>query len=144
MVASSFLHCPEIRLRSIRMPFLFQTVVTAGFPSPAEDYVDQNLNLDEYLIEHPEATFFVRASGESMAGVGIASGDLLIVDRSLEPQTGNIVVAYLDGEFVVKRLELRATHARLLSTHAGYPPIVVTEENDFSVWGVVTFIIHKA
>ena len=136
------------------MPFLYQTAVPAGFPSPAEDYIDQNLNLDEYLVEHPEATFFVRASGESMAGAGIASGDLLIVDRSLQPQTGNIVVAYLDGEFVVKRLELRArravalaqqaTHARLLSTHAGYPPIVVTEENDFSVWGVVTFIIHKA
>lgn len=109
-----------------------------------KDNIDQALDLNSLLISHPAATFFVRVEGESMEGAGILSGDLLIVDRSLEATHGKIVVAILGGEFTVKRLIKRAGKIFLAAEHAAYAPIEVEAGTDFQVWGVVTYIIHPA
>jgi DNA polymerase V len=122
---------------------LFSSGVSAGFPSPAEDYIEQRLDLNELLIKNPAATFFVRVNGDSMQGVGIAHGDILIVDRSLEPASGKIVVAVIDGEFTVKRLHIDAHSCLLLAENPDYPAIEVTEESGCEVWGVVTGAIHQ-
>ena len=129
--------------RSFRLP-LFQATVKAGFPSPADDFMEQQLDLNEYLIQHPAATFFVRADGDSMKGAGIHQGDILIVDRSLESKNRQIVIAVINGEFTVKRLHLENGQVILEAEHPHYPPIVIRSEWDFQIWGVVTTIIHKA
>ena len=118
--------------------------VQAGFPSPAEDYLDKTLDLNELLIAHPAATFFVRVSGDSMRGAGIFSGDVLVVDRSLEATDNKIVVALVNGEFTVKRLKVRDGRIRLVPENPAYPILELKEESDFQVWGVVTYVIHKA
>ncbi len=122
---------------------LFESVVPAGFPSIAEDYVDGALNLNELLIEHPAATFFVRVSGDSMLGAGIHPGDILIVDRAVEPQDNNVVIALLAGEFTVKRIRKRDGKLILIADNSSYNPIEITEDMDFETWGVVTNVIHK-
>ena len=121
---------------------LFIEGVAAGFPSPADDYIDRNLDLHEHLIEHPAATFFVRASGNSMVRAGIHDGDLLIVDRALEPRDGHVVIAAVHGELTVKRL--RRSHGRLylVSDGSGFPPLAITEDMDLHVWGVCRYVIH--
>jgi len=121
---------------------LFIEGVAAGFPSPADDYIDRNLDLHEHLIEHPAATFFVRASGNSMVRAGIHDGDLLIVDRALAPRDGHIVIAAVHGELTVKRL--RRSHGRLylVSDGSGFPPLAITEDMDLHVWGVCRYVIH--
>ncbi len=124
------------------LPF-FEADIPAGFPSPAEDYIEQQLDLHQHLVKHPAATFFVKVSGDSMQGAGIFSGDLLIVDRSLPPLNGKIVVAILNGEFTVKRLRIHGKKIWLLAENPTYPPISVGEENEFQVWGVVTYVIHQ-
>jgi len=116
--------------------------VVAGFPSPAEDFVEGSLDLNEYLVRHPAATFFVRVTGDSMIGAGIHPEDLLIVDRSLEPTDRRVVIAILNGELTVKRLRRRGDRIFLEAENDRYKPIEVTEANDFSVWGVVTSVIH--
>lgn len=121
----------------------FEADLQAGFPSPADDYLQQQLNLHEYLVKHPAATFFVKVSGDSMKGAGIFSGDLLVVDRSIAPQNGKIVVAILNGGFTVKRLRLHGKKVWLLAENPAYPPIEICEENDFQVWGIVTYVIHQ-
>ena len=128
----------------MRVP-LFGSAVAAGFPSPADDYVERALDLNEHLIEHPSATFCVRASGNSMVGVGIHDGDLLIVDRAVEPRDGCIAVAVVDGELTVKRI--RRVGERLFlqpdnPDKKAYSAIEVASETDFLVWGVCRFVIH--
>jgi DNA polymerase V len=123
---------------------LFTESVPAGFPSPAEDYMDTSLNLQDHLIQNPSATFCVRAVGESMKNAGIQSGDMMLVDRSLEPQHNSIILAVIDGEFTVKRISVTKQGISLMPENDDFPPIPITEEMDFQVWGIVTFVIHKA
>jgi len=122
---------------------VFLSRVPGGFPSPADDYLEGKLDLNQYLVKHPAATFFVRVTGDSMTGAGIHSGDLLIVDRSLEPKDGNVVIASVDGELTVKRLFLRHGKLVLLPDNDQYQPIEVSGETAFEVWGVVTHVIHE-
>jgi DNA polymerase V len=117
--------------------------VTAGFPSPADDFAEDSLDLNEYLIKHPAATFFVRVAGMSMKDAGILPGDLLIVDRAAEAGDGAIVIAVLDGEFTLKRLRKRGEKVQLQPENQSYRSIEVTGETNFQVWGVVTHVIHK-
>lgn len=123
---------------------LFLSSVAAGFPSPADDYLDNALDLNQLLISHPAATFFVRVSGESMIDANIHPGDVLIVDRALEPSHRAIVVAVVNGEFTVKRVVRKGKKIFLVPENRSYPLMEVTEDEDFQVWGVVTYVIHKA
>lgn len=122
---------------------VFLERVPAGFPSPAGDYMEGKLDLNEHLVKHPAATFFVRVTGDSMIDKGIHSGDLLIVDRSLDPKDGNIVIAVLDSELTVKQLEKRKGKLRLLPANKNYEPLEVSEQQSFEIWGVVTNVIHS-
>lgn len=121
----------------------FQSPVEAGFPSPADDFVEKSLDLNELLIEHPAATFFVRVQGSSMKDAHILDGDVLIVDRAKEAVSGTIVVAVLNGEFTVKRIEKKGEALFLVPENKKFQPILVTPEMDFQVWGVVTYVIHR-
>lgn len=121
---------------------LFTCPVSAGFPSPAEDYIEGKLDLNQHLIKNPVATFFVRVTGDSMIGVGIHSGDLLIVDRSLEPRDNKVVIAVVDGELLVKRIRIRKRKVYLVAENPDYPPLAIAPEMDFQIWGVVTNVIH--
>ncbi len=114
----------------------------AGFPSPADDYISDTLDLNEHLIRHKEATFFLRAKGHSMTGAGIQDGDLLVVDRSLAPTHRTIVIAVVDGEFTVKRLYKHAGKIHLLAENPDYAPIELQDGQELQVWGVVTSVIH--
>jgi DNA polymerase V len=121
---------------------LFESRVPAGFPSPAADYEEDRLDLNRYLIRHPAATFFVRAVGDSMIGAGIHCGDLLIVDRSLEPKDKSVVIAAIDGELTVKRIRIEKKKVALEPENESYSVRQITEDADFQVWGVVTNVIH--
>jgi DNA polymerase V len=121
---------------------LYQDSVPAGFPSPAQDYVERTLDLNELLIKQPAATYFVRAQGDSMVEVGINPGDILIVDRSLEAHHGDIVIAAIDGELTVKRLETQPA-VRLVPMNTAYQPIDIPEGSDLELFGVVTNVIHS-
>ncbi|MGB6976326.1 MAG: translesion error-prone DNA polymerase V autoproteolytic subunit [Gammaproteobacteria bacterium] len=121
---------------------LYGCKVAAGFPSPADDHLEGTLDLNEYLIHHPAATFFVRAKGHSMVNAGIHDNDILIVDRSLEPSSGRIVIAVINGELTVKRLIKKRNDALLLSENPDYPPLTLTPEADITLWGVVIHVIH--
>ena len=121
---------------------LYECAVSAGVLSPTEGDVDEYLDLNDFLIKHPAATFFVRATGSSMINAGIHHNDLLIVDRSIEPGSGKIVIAVINGELTVKRLYTRGTHVQLRAENEAYAPIDVSEEHDFRIWGVVTAVIH--
>ncbi len=122
---------------------LFVTGISAGFPSPADDYIDRKLDLNELLITHPAATFFVRVEGNSMINAGIHSGDILVVDRALEPNNNNIVLAILDGEFTVKRIKKLKNDLYLTPENPDFEPIKIDEETNFEVWGVVTYVVHS-
>lgn len=117
---------------------LYASRPAAGFPAPGDDEVEKPLDLNDLLIDNPDATFFVRVEGDSMEGAGIFSGDILIVDRSVEPKPGRVVVAAVFGEMVVKRLAVEGTALLLVSENAAYQPIRVNEAEDCYVWGVVT------
>jgi DNA polymerase V len=122
---------------------LFTETIAAGFPSPAEDYVEMMLDLNELCIQHPVSTFFVRARGQSMTGAGIQPGDLLVVDKSLEAHNDSIVVAVLDGEFTLKRLQVTAGNQYfLLPDNPDFRPIEIKEGMEFEIWGVVVLVIH--
>ena len=127
---------------NLKLP-LFSGRVPAGFPSPAEDHIEQYLDLNAWLIPHPEATFLVRASGESMTGAGVFNQDILVVDRSISAKHGHIVVASLDGELVVKRLHTKFGRIQLQSENPKYPPIVLKNQSELHIWGVVTYVIHR-
>lgn len=132
----------SLDLPSTALP-LFSNSVSAGFPSPADDHLEANLDLNQHLIKHPAATFFVRVSGDSMIGAGIHDADVLVVDRSLTCRDGSIVIAVVDGELTVKRYFTKNTGCILVAENPKYPDIVVTQEMDFRIWGVVTTVIHK-
>jgi len=121
---------------------VFLAPVSAGFPSPADDYIEGTLDFNQYLIKHPASTYPVRVTGDSMIGAGIHSGDLLIVDRQLEPKDGSVVIAVIDGELTVKRLAIRQGKPVLMPDNDKYPPVEVHEESSFEIWGVVTYVIH--
>ena len=141
----SFLQPPQ-PLRSLRMPQhlpLAGERVAAGFPSPADDYVDVGIDLNDQLIRHPTSTFFLRVSGDSMTGAGIHDGDLLVVDRSLDPRPGRVVVAVLDGGFTLKRLMRHQGRLRLEAANPSYPPLDLQSCDDAQIWGVAIHVIHS-
>jgi DNA polymerase V len=127
------------------IPF-FDHFVQAGFPSPAESLSDKKLDLNEYIIKHPQSTFFVKVEGDSMKNAGIYPGDIVVVDRLLTPKNNNIVLAIIDGEFTVKRLQIEnlgtESTVTLIPENSNYEPIIITQEMDFQIWGVITFTIH--
>lgn len=125
----------------LRLP-LYECAVAAGFPSPAEGQMERELDVNELLIKRPAATFFVRVSGSSMVGAGIHDKDMLVVDRSLEPASGKIVVAAVNGELTVKRLLKEGQRTFLVAASNEYPPIDISEGMDLRIWGVVTYVIH--
>ncbi len=127
--------------KNISRPVVGATI-PAGFPSPAQDYIDGTLDLSEYLIQHPAATFFMYADGYSMIDAGIHPGDLLIVDRAIEPANNKIVVAIVDMEFTLKRLKIEGKRYWLIPENDEFEPIEITEDMDFRIWGVVTYVIH--
>ncbi len=122
---------------------LYGSRIAAGFPSPADDHQEDSLDLNEYLVKHPAATFFVRVEGDSMTGAGIHHGDLLVVDRAIEPKAGHIVVAVVDGELTVKRLEAREGRLWLMPENPAYPPLEIREGMEFLIWGVVAHAVRS-
>lgn len=139
---------PEIEILSnsacskLAVPY-FANTISAGFPSPAENYLKESLDLNEYLIYNKEATFFVRVIGDSMINASIHPSDLLIVDRSLEPKNNSIIIAVVNNEFTVKRLKIDKNQVYLLAENPKYADIKINEEEDFQIWGVVTNVVHK-
>ncbi len=123
---------------------LFGDAVPAGFPSPADDYLDMDLNLHDYLVQNPSATFCVKAIGDSMIDAGIESSDVMVIDRALTPKNNDIILAVVEGEFTVKRIKKSNDELYLMPANENYRPMKITTEMNFQVWGVVTFIIHKA
>ena len=122
---------------------LYLAPVEAGFPSPADDYLDRRLDLHQHLVRNEAATFFLRAHGESMLGAGIHDGDLLIVDRSMDAAHRKVVIAALDGELTVKRLLHREGRVLLAPENPHFEPIDITESESVHIWGVVTYVVHK-
>lgn len=125
------------------LPLLYADAgIRAGFPSPAQDYISESIDLNKELIEHPASTFYAKVVGDSMAGEGITEGDILVIDKSLEPEHGDLAVCCLDGEFTLKRLNFAAAdHLYLMPSNRRYRPIEVTKDDSFSVWGVVLYTI---
>jgi len=121
----------------------YKEAVECGFPSPARDFTEGTIDLNEELIPRPNSTFIVRARGDSMIGSGIYPGDLLIVDRSLSPRNGSIIIAVLDGELSVKGLKLNNDQVTLSSSNPNYSDVIVSEEMDFTIWGVCTNVVHN-
>ncbi len=115
--------------------------ISAGFPSPADDFLDTSIDLNKALIKNPDATFYGKVKGDSMKDVGIHDGDLLVIDKSLEPQNGKIAICYIDGEFTVKRIKIEKDCCWLVPANEKYQPIKVTQENEFIIWGIVINVI---
>ena len=115
--------------------------VSAGFPSPANDFKETRISLDKVAVKNEAATFYARVTGQSMTGAGLDDGDLLVIDRSLEPQNGKIAVCLIDGDFTVKRLKVEKDCVWLLAENKRYKPIQVTEENELMIWGIVTHVL---
>ncbi|MBC7411527.1 MAG: translesion error-prone DNA polymerase V autoproteolytic subunit [Bacteroidia bacterium] len=126
----------------LELPF-FQSKVSAGFPSPAEDYEEQKLDLNKKLVKNQSSTFFVTVQGHSMIDAGINDGDMLIVDRALHPSNNTIAVCVIDNEFTVKRISKTKEGFFLMPENKAYKPIKVTEDNNFEVWGVVSYVIKN-
>lgn len=118
--------------------------VHAGFPSPAEDHIERRLDLNDLVVKHPEATFFARVEGDSMKDECIEDGDLIVVDKAVRPYDGCLAVAFIDGEFTLKRLRIHDGRVSLVPANGHYPIIEVTADNDFTVWGVVEWIVKRA
>lgn len=119
------------------------TGISAGFPSPVDDFIETRISLDDELISNKDATFFAKVSGQSMIGAGLDDNDLLVIDRSLAPENNKIAVCFLDGEFTVKRLRVEKNEVWLQPENVNYPIINITEDNDFVIWGIVTSVIKK-
>jgi DNA polymerase V len=117
--------------------------ISAGFPSPADDFRETRISLDDELIHNKDATFFAKVKGQSMINAGLDDNDLLVIDRSLEPTNNKIAVCFLDGEFTVKRLRVEKNEVWLQPENPNYPIIKITEDNDFVIWGIVTSVIKK-
>lgn len=139
----------SVLLGRLQPPFLsqllplFHSKISAGFPSPADDHIEAKLDLNDLLIQHPAATFLVRVAGESMIGAGIYDGDILVVDKSLRPTPGKVVIAAIDGQLTVKRLIEKNKRYFLNAENNQYKPIEVTDLNDMVIWGVVTTVLHS-
>lgn len=142
-MSASQLHAAAVQPLPGSFPLMAHRV-RAGFPSPAGDYVERRIDLNRELIQHPEATFFLRAQGSSMVDAGIADGDMLVVDRAVAAQHDHIVIATVDGEFTVKRLYRRGEQVMLLAENPDFPPIELSDGQEMAIWGVVTHIIKKA
>lgn len=127
---------------SIPIPYV-DGGISAGFPSPALDFVDVTIDLNKHLIKHPSATFYGRVKGVSLKNAGIDDGDLLIIDRSIEPTTGKIAVCFIDGEFTAKRIEILKDEIWLHPENENYKSIRVTQDNSFVIWGMVTHVIKN-
>jgi len=119
------------------------TPVRAGFPNPADDARGLPLDLNELVVKHPVSTYYLRVAGDSMVGAGIIEGDIVVVDKSLEPKSGDIVVAAVDGDFTLKHLKRKGQEAWLVAANPDYQPIALHEATDAQLWGVVTYVIHK-
>jgi DNA polymerase V len=126
----------------IELPFI-TAGIKAGFPSPAADFDESKISLDAVLVKNREATFYAKASGTSMNGAGIDDGDILVIDRSLEPQNNKVAVCCIDGEFTVKRIKITKEGVILMPENKDFEPIKVTDENQLIIWGIVTYIIKK-
>jgi DNA polymerase V len=122
---------------------LAQEKISAGFPSPADDFKELRISIDQEVVRNEEATFYARVSGESMQGAGLDDGDLLVIDRSMEPKNGKIAVCCIDGEFTVKRLKVVEDGVFLIPENPKYQSIKVTEENELIIWGIVTYVVKK-
>lgn len=127
--------------QSVPLPFVGD--ISAGFPSPADDYAEQVIDLNKELVKHPDATFYGRVKGQSMRDLGMDNGDILVVDRSLQATNGRVVVCFLDGEFTVKTLQTTPKGPLLVPANSDYPVLKIEPENQFLVWGVVTYVIKK-
>lgn len=140
-IESYSLYFPEIGTQ--KKLDLYLQKIPAGFPSPAEDFIEKRLDLNDLMIKNQSATFLVKVEGTSMTDAGIIHGDILVVDRSIEPENNKIVLGVLGGEFTVKRLLKKGKHVILMPENKSFKPIILNEESDFQVWGVVTFVIHQ-
>ena len=128
--------------KGLKLPFM-QGGIKAGFPSPAADFTELSIDLNETLIKKPSATFFSRVSGDSMQDAGISDGDLLVIDKSIAPANGKVAVCYLNGEFTLKRIKIEANCIWLMPANQKYKPIQVTEGNELLIWGIVTYVIKS-
>ena len=117
--------------------------ISAGFPSPADDFKELRISIDQEVVRNEESTFYARVSGESMQGAGLDDGDLLVIDRSLEPQNDKIAVCFIDGAFTVKRLRVEADCVYLMPENKNYEPIKVSPEDELIIWGIVTYVVKK-
>ena len=117
--------------------------IRAGFPSPAQDYISQAIDLNKELIHHPACTFYGRVSGDSMKDAGLNDGDILVIDKSLEPHTGDMAVCYVDGEFTIKYIRIEVDVIWLIPANEAYKPIKVTPDSNFLIWGIVTYSIKN-
>ncbi len=136
----TFFHTEENS--DVRIPY-FDHGVSAGFPSPALDFMETSIDLNKALSENPLATFYIKVDGNSMTGAGIDDKDVLVVDRSLEAKNGSIAICFIDDEFTVKRIALKKDGLWLMPENPNYSPIKITEENRFLIWGIVTYVIKK-
>lgn len=141
VIIMSFFTPTDVR-QNVAFP-LFSDRVSCGFPSPAQDYVEQRIDLNELMIQHPSATYFVKSSGDSMIDAGISEGDLLVVDSARKAEHGSIVIAAVDGEFTVKRLQLHPV-IMLKPENRAYTPITIGSEDNLEIFGVVTYIVKAA
>ena len=132
---------PE-RKTKIKLP-LYTDEISAGFPSPADDHLERKLDLNEYLIKNKSATFLIKVNGNSMIDAGVYDGDILVVDRSIEPSSGKIIIGVINGEFTVKRIIKKGKKIFLQAENKDYISIEITEDMDFKLWGIVSFSIHK-
>ncbi len=126
----------------LNLPFV-ESGISAGFPSPALDFIDLSIDLNKHLIKHPSATFYGRVKGDSLKNAGIENGDLLIIDRSIEPTNGKIAVCYIDGEFTAKRIQINKDEILLIPENENYQTLKVTADNNFLIWGIVTHVIKN-
>lgn len=133
------IHKNTVLKKVLALPFV--GAITAGFPSPADDHLDSGIDLNQEIIKDKEATYFGRVRGDSMVNAGIEDGDLLVINKSLEPKNGKIAVCFIDGEFTVKRIKIEKEVIWLVAENKNYPSIRVTKDNDFLIWGIVTNVI---
>lgn len=133
---------PVCNATELSIPFIENTI-SAGFPSPAEDYLESGIDLNKELIRHPSTTFFGRVKGDSMCGAGIFEGDILVIDKSLDAKDDDIAVCFIDGEFTLKRIKREKDAVWLIPANDKYKPIRVTVDNDFLIWGIVTAVVRK-
>lgn len=127
---------------SLALPYA-DNGIQAGFPSPAQDYISESIDLNRELIRHPAATFYGRVEGDSMIGEGIEAGDIIVIDRSIEPDNGDLAVCCIDGDFTLKRIHLERDRVWLIPSNEAFDPILVTPDRKFEIWGVVTYTIKQ-